>query len=83
MTSDSHADSKLLDLCGLACPMPIIKLKKHLAQNANHLEPFNLIVTDAGALKDIPAFCQQQNITCELLHDKSGEHKDICFRISL
>lgn len=55
-----------LDLTGLACPMPIIKLKKFLSQNPSLQESFIVEVSDSGALKDIPAFCQQQKINCQL-----------------
>lgn len=80
MTTEDIVNNSL-NLSGLACPMPIIRLKKYLAHNSSHLEPFNLIVTDSGALKDIPAFCQQQNLTCELIHCKNDEHDDIQFLI--
>lgn len=55
-----------LDFTGLVCPMPIIKLKKFLSQHPRLQEPFIIIVSDQGALKDIPAFCQQQALTCQL-----------------
>ncbi|MDX1346726.1 MAG: sulfurtransferase TusA family protein [Thiomicrorhabdus chilensis] len=55
-----------LDLTGLACPMPIIKLKKFLSQNPALQDPFIVEVSDSGALKDIPAFCQQQKLNCQL-----------------
>ncbi len=57
-----------LDLTGLACPMPIIKLKKFLAQNPDY-QFIELVFTDKGGLKDIPAFCQQQNIGCEVVKE--------------
>lgn len=57
-----------LDLSGLACPMPIIKLKKFLAQNPDY-QSIELVFSDKGGLKDIPAFCQQQNIGCEVVQD--------------
>lgn len=81
MTSKHQTIENTLDLSGLACPMPIIKLKKYLAQNADNLQPFNLMVTDEGALKDIPAFCQQQGLDCELIHDKRDDYKYIYFLI--
>lgn len=62
-----------LDLTGLACPMPIIKLKKFLAENfqkgsQNRLENnLYVVFTDKGGLKDIPAFCQQAGLRCQAL----------------
>jgi tRNA 2-thiouridine synthesizing protein A len=58
-----------LDTKGLACPMPIIKLKKFLAQNAAQDVQIMMEFTDAGGLKDIPAFCQQQNLLYELMQE--------------
>jgi tRNA 2-thiouridine synthesizing protein A len=51
-----------LDTKGLACPMPIIKLKKCLAQNAGQDVQIMMEFTDVGGLKDVPAFCQQQGL---------------------
>lgn len=55
-----------LDFSGLACPMPVIKLKKFLAQNPGLMDAFEVSVSDQGALKDVPAFCSQQNLHCVL-----------------
>ncbi|GEM_PF-6227299 len=55
---------EILDVSALPCPMPIIKLKQKLTQW--HCEgvtgQIRLLVSDKGALKDIPAFCQQQGL---------------------
>ncbi|WP_157760440.1 sulfurtransferase TusA family protein [Thiomicrorhabdus arctica] len=56
-----------LDTKRLACPMPIIKLKKCLAQNSKQEVQILMELTDAGGLKDIPAFCQQQGLLYELV----------------
>ncbi|WP_178862973.1 sulfurtransferase TusA family protein [Thiomicrorhabdus cannonii] len=58
-----------LDLTGLACPMPLIKLKKYLAETAGQSRPFLVSVSDRGALKDIPAFCLQKGLACQLVSD--------------
>ena len=46
-----------LDLCGLQCPLPILRSKKALAKLAAS-EVIHVTATDAGSLKDFPAFCQ-------------------------
>ncbi len=46
-----------LDLCGLQCPLPILRSKKALAKLAAS-EVIHVMATDAGSLKDFPAFCQ-------------------------
>jgi len=56
-----------LDARALACPMPIIKLKKCLAQNIAQNTHILMQLTDKSGLKDIPAFCQQQGLGFELL----------------
>lgn len=44
-----------LDVRAFRCPMPLLKLKQHL--NTMQIgEQVELIVSDAGALRDIPAF---------------------------
>ena len=55
-----------LDTKELACPMPIIKLKKCLAQNTMPEVQILMELTDLGGLKDVPAFCQQQGLFYEL-----------------
>lgn len=56
-----------LDFVGLVCPMPILKLKKHLAQNKGQVVDIDLVLSDKGGLSDIPAFCQQVGLDCTLL----------------
>lgn len=45
-----------LDLKGLACPMPIIKTAKAMKELAPG-ELLEALATDAGSLKDFPAWC--------------------------
>ncbi|MGE4498852.1 MAG: sulfurtransferase TusA family protein [Hydrogenovibrio sp.] len=73
-----NSEPDVLDVSGLPCPMPLVKLKKYLSQNPN-AERVTLIATDKGALKDIPAFCQVYGLPCELV---SSEEK-ITFLIGL
>ncbi|MBO1923612.1 sulfurtransferase TusA family protein [Thiomicrorhabdus sp. 6S3-12] len=58
-----------LDCSALACPMPIIKLKKVLHENAQE-NVFRIQLKDKGGLKDIPAFCRQQGLHCSLLSEE-------------
>lgn len=59
-----------LDLQGLPCPLPLVKLKKALVTQQN-MKTFNIVATDKGVLKDIPAFCKVQNLTCEIQKNDS------------
>lgn len=60
----------VVDTKGMACPMPIIKLKKSLAENLLLESLFLLELTDAGGLSDVPAFCRQQGLEWQLLKEK-------------
>lgn len=53
---------KTLDAKGLACPMPVVKTKKAIDEIESG-EVLEVLVTDKGALKDIPAWA------------KSGQHE--------
>ncbi len=46
------------DLCGLRCPMPILKTKKALAQMQAG-EVLKVLTTDAAAVEDLALFCKQ------------------------
>jgi tRNA 2-thiouridine synthesizing protein A len=47
-----------LDMCGFACPMPILKTKQALASMESK-EVIEVICTDQGSKKDFVAFCNQ------------------------
>ncbi len=59
-----------LDVKGLPCPMPLLKLKKSLAMLGAGETQIKIIATDKGVLNDIPAFCQQQSLKCSILSDE-------------
>ncbi|MDA1893703.1 hypothetical protein CW365_04885 [Bacillus cereus] len=48
---------RVLDVKGLACPMPIVKTKKAM-EALQSGEVLEVQVTDKGAIKDIPAWSQ-------------------------
>jgi tRNA 2-thiouridine synthesizing protein A len=46
-----------IDVVGLRCPLPVLKLKKRIEP----LQPgskVRLVTTDPTTLKDVPAYCQ-------------------------
>ena len=47
--------TKTLDAKGLACPMPVVQTKKAM-DTINTGEVLEVLVTDKGALSDIPAW---------------------------
>lgn len=48
---------KVLDAKGLACPMPIVKTKKAIAEIGSG-EILEILTTDKGAVKDMAAWAQ-------------------------
>ncbi len=50
--------NQTLDMCGYACPMPILKTKQALASMSSR-EVIEVICTDHGSKKDFVAFCNQ------------------------
>ena len=50
--------NQTLDMCGYACPMPILKTKQALASMSRR-EVIEVICTDQGSKKDFVAFCNQ------------------------
>lgn len=64
-----------IDTSGLNCPLPVLKARKALSG----LEPgarLQVIVTDPGANKDIPAFCKMSG---NILLDSWQENEQIFF----
>lgn len=47
-----------LDVKGLNCPLPILRTKKTLAEMDSG-QVLRVLATDAGSLKDFPAFAKQ------------------------
>lgn len=64
------AADRQLDVCGLKCPMPILRTKKALAE----MESGTVLavqVTDPAAREDFAAFARQTGHT--VLHVQTGE----------
>jgi tRNA 2-thiouridine synthesizing protein A len=53
-----------LDVRGLACPMPILRLRK-LLSSLDKGQTIQLRVTDRAALRDVPLFCHQMHHVLE------------------
>lgn len=64
-----NADREL-DVCGLKCPMPILRTKKALAEMASG-SVLAVQVTDPAAREDFSAFARQTGHS--LLHVKAGD----------
>ena len=66
-----------LDMCGFACPMPILKTKQALASMESK-EIIEVICTDQGSKKDFVAFCNQLG---HKLISQKDDGKKIIFNI--
>jgi len=71
-----HYD-KEFDASGLACPMPIVKTKKSLADMASG-QVLRVIATDPGSVSDMQAFTEQTGHT---LLSSTTENKKYVFLI--
>lgn len=60
---------KELDARGLNCPLPILRVKKGLAEMSGG-QVLKAVATDAGSVKDFQAFCKQTGH--ELLSSTEG-----------
>ena len=45
-----------LDLCGLKCPLPILKIRRAM-QSMQSGERLDVSATDAGIVRDLPDYC--------------------------
>ncbi|HSB23650.1 MAG: sulfurtransferase TusA family protein [Ideonella sp.] len=68
---------KEFDASGLACPMPIVKTKKSLADMASG-QVLRVIATDPGSVSDMQAFTEQTGHT---LLSSTTENKKYVFLI--
>ncbi len=67
---------KEFDASGLACPMPIVKTKKSLADMAPG-QVLRVIATDPGSVSDMQAFAEQTGNT--LLSSGTESNKYVFF----
>ena len=67
---------KEFDASGLACPMPIVKTKKSLADMAPG-QVLRVIATDPGSVSDMQAFAEQTGNT--LLESGTENNKYVFF----
>lgn len=58
VSDTAPVSDRQLDVCGLKCPMPILRTKKALAEMASG-EVLEVVVTDPAAREDFSAFARQ------------------------
>lgn len=64
-----------LDARGLVCPLPILKIKKSLADMSSG-QVLKVVATDSGSVKDVQAFAKQ---TGNVLLSSSNEGAEYIF----
>ncbi len=65
---------RTLDASGLRCPMPLLKTKLELnGMSAGEL--LEVVATDAGSARDIPAFLKLSNHTLVSTSESNGEYR--------
>ncbi|CAM3709171.1 UPF0033 domain-containing protein [Bordetella sputigena] len=61
-----------IDATGLACPLPILRAKKALAQLSSG-QVLKVLTTDRNAIRDFQAFCRQTGNALLRQEDNSGQ----------
>lgn len=67
-----------LDARGLACPMPLLKLKQCL-NKMDSGQVIRVLTTDPGSVRDFAAFLRQ--VSSELLEQAENDSGEFCFYI--
>lgn len=62
-----------IDARGLKCPLPVLKLEKHLDTVSNPL-PATLYADDPVARIDIPVLCNKRGLSC-VVHEDAAAFK--------
>lgn len=67
----SSASNQVLDVCGLACPGPIMQIRKMLPSLAPG-STLTVKASDPGFMNDFPAFCRASNLQCVTVGKEAG-----------
>lgn len=70
-SGDNTMETKKLDVCGLQCPGPIMKVKEEL-NNLAEGQALEIASTDPGFAADIPAWCNSTGNQCANVTSKDG-----------
>jgi tRNA 2-thiouridine synthesizing protein A len=70
--SEEIKENKVMDLKGLPCPMPIVKIGQEIGSVAVG-EVIKAITTDPGSLSDFPAWAQSTGNEILKTEQKEGE----------
>lgn len=71
----------ILDVTGLACPLPILRTKKAL-KNVAQGGLLKVVATDPGAVKDMGVFCRQTGNELVEWADEGGTYTFVIKRLT-
>jgi peroxiredoxin family protein/TusA-related sulfurtransferase/rhodanese-related sulfurtransferase len=70
-SSSNPASNQVLDVCGLACPGPIMQIRKMLPTLAPG-STLTVKASDPGFMNDFPAFCRASSLQCISVGKEAG-----------
>ncbi len=73
------ADGEVVDTRGLACPLPVLKLRKALLTRAAGARVV-LLASDPQAARDVPAFCDEAGHRLVAHEAEGGTHRFVVER---
>ncbi len=79
MTKD-YQITKSLDLQGLLCPIPVVKVSKAI-KDINVGEAIEATATDPGVMMDIPAWCKSSGNEMLAMDKENGVFRFIVRRV--
>lgn len=65
------SEQRILDTSGLCCPMPVVKTNQEMKKMAAG-EQVKIIVTDKGAKKDLPSWCDRTGNRLVSMEEEGG-----------
>jgi len=68
-----YSPDRVLDASGLNCPMPLLKTKLEINQLKNG-QVIQVVATDSGSKRDIPAFLNQVAHELLALEEVEGQY---------
>ena len=63
--------SEMLDLCGLKCPLPILKIRRAM-QSLRRGDVLDILATDPGIVRDLPDYCAYSGHKILRQHEENG-----------
>jgi NADPH-dependent 2,4-dienoyl-CoA reductase/sulfur reductase-like enzyme/rhodanese-related sulfurtransferase/TusA-related sulfurtransferase len=74
---DILSEEGILDVRGMCCPGPMLKVKKHL-KSQNTDKPIKILVDDVGFLHDFSNWCQRFNHSIHDVHKEDNHYIVVC-----